>query len=212
MTLVELLTAMTILLILAALALPMMEKWSESGREAQCANRARTLGQAVLLYAADHQMTLPGENISKSAAPRMTTIYQYAMLILPYLGLTLEQARAAPHYFRCPSRTNGTVDLPNYIFSGANELSPAQLGVAGVRLKSMGQPSRTVLLGEAGAAVPFSNHPFTTQAPRPDAKVVLFFVDGHMGFLPIYSGGGGGFTTKENPPPGYGYQWSANLD
>ena len=211
-TLVELLAAMAILLILAGLAFTMLGKWNESGRRAQCANRARTLGHAVLLYAADQNMTLPGENISKSANPRETIIYQYTMLILPYLGLTLEQARAAPQYFRCPSRTNGTVDLPNYIFSGSNELSPSQLGVAGARLASQGQPARTILLGEAGAAVPFSNHPYTTQVPRPDAKVVLCFVDGHVEFLPIYSAGGVGFTSRGNPPSGYGYIWGASLD
>ena len=211
-TLLELLAAMAILLILAGLVFPMIGKWRESGQRAQCANRVRTLGHAVLLYAADHDMTLPGENISKSAAPRMTIIYQYTALILPYLGLTLEQARVAPQYFRCPSRTNGTVDLPNYIFSGSNELSPSQLGVAGARLASLGQPVRTILLGEAGAAVPFSNHPYTSQNPRPDAKAVLCFVDGHVEFLPIYSAGGAGFTSRENPPPAYGYVWRASLD
>lgn len=212
MTLIELLAFMSILLILAALAFTTLGKWNESGRRVQCANRARTLGHAVLQYAADHQMTLPGENRSKSANPRATIIYQYTTLILPYLGLTLDQARTAPQYFRCPSRTNGTVDLPNYIFSGSNELSSGQLGVAGMRLASVAQPSRTILLGEAGAAVPFSNHPYTTQAPKPDAKVVLCFVDGHVEFLPIHSAGGGGFTTKQNPPTGYGYQWSASRD
>ena len=203
---------MAILLILGSLAYTALAKWNEAGRRAQCGNRARALGQAVLLYAADNQMTLPGENKPKSANPRETSVYQYARLVLPYLGLTLEQARAAPQFFRCPSRTNGTVDLPNYIFSGSNEVSSAQLGVAGVRLARVSHPSRTVLLGEAGAAVPFSNHPYITQSPRPDAKVVLCFVDGHVEFLPIHSGGGGGFTTKQNPPPGYGYQWSATVD
>ena len=69
-----------------------------------------------------------------------------------------------------------------------------------------------LLLGEAGAAVPFSNHPYTTQVPRPDSKVVLCFVDGHVEFLPIYSAGGVGFTSRGNPPSDYGYIWGASLD
>jgi type II secretory pathway pseudopilin PulG len=211
-TLVELLAAMAILLILAGLAFTMLGKWNESGRRAQCANRVRALGQAVLLYAADQNMTLPGENAAKSAFPRSTIIYKYTELILPYMNLTLEQARATPSYFRCPSRTNGTVDLPNYIFSGANELSTSQLGVAGARLASLSRPGRTVLLGEAGCAVPFSNHPYTTQIAHADAKSVLCFVDGHVEFLPIYSSGAGGFTTKANPPLEYGYQWDGSMD
>jgi prepilin-type processing-associated H-X9-DG protein len=211
-TLVELLAAMAILLILTGLAFTILGKWNESGRRAQCANRARTLGHAVLLYAADQNMTLPGENAAKSAFPRSTIIYKYTELILPYMNLTLEQARATPSYFRCPSRTNGTVDLPNYIFSGANELSTSQLGVAGARLASLSRPGRTVLLGEAGCAVPFSNHPYTTQVAHADAKSVLCFVDGHVEFLPIYSSGAGGFTTKANPPLEYGYQWDGSMD
>ncbi len=212
MTLVELLVSMTILLLLAMLGLAGFGKLSETGRRSQCANRVRALGHAVLLYAADRQMTLPGENVSKSASPGATIIYQYTQLILPYMNLTLEQARATPKHFRCPSRTNGTVDMSNYIFSGANELSPSQRGVAGVRLASLRRPGRTVLLGEAGCAVPFSNHPYTTQAARADAKSMLCFVDGHVEFLPIHSSGSGGFTTKTNPPPEYGYQWDGSED
>ncbi len=155
-------------------------------------------------------MALPGAGKPPTGNPFTSVSYTYTWDILPYLGLTEEQARQQRPLFCCPSRTgatNGDFQSPHYVFSGANNIAPALRGLSGVRLPAIKRPARTVLMAEAGASVPFSNHPFTGTAAVPDAKCWLYFVDGHSGFLPIHSYGGAN-TLAKDPPASYGYQWS----
>jgi prepilin-type N-terminal cleavage/methylation domain-containing protein/prepilin-type processing-associated H-X9-DG protein len=58
-TLVELLVVIGILVLLAALALPMLNKASESGRAAKSISNLSAIGKAILLYTADNNMRLP---------------------------------------------------------------------------------------------------------------------------------------------------------
>jgi hypothetical protein len=155
-------------------------------------------------------MALPGAGKPPTGNPFTSVSYTYTWDILPYLGLTEEQARQQRPLFCCPSRTgatNGDFQSPHYVFSGANNIAPALRGLSGVRLPAIKRPARTVLMTEAGASVPFSNHPFTGTVAVPDAKCWVYFVDGHSGFLPIHSFGGAN-TLAKDPPASYGYQWS----
>ena len=155
-------------------------------------------------------MVLPGAGQPPTGNPLTSVSYTYTRDILPYLGLTEEQARQRRPLFCCPSRTaatNGDLQSPHYVFSGANNISPTLRGLSGVRLPAVKRPARTVLMAEAGASVPFSNHPFTGTVAVPDAKCWVFFVDGHSGFLPIHSFGGAN-TLAKDPPASCGYQWS----
>ena len=209
-TLIELLVTIALIAVLAGLAASAVPSIVGRVARVHCQARLARLGHAVLLYAEDHGMALPGAGKPPTGNPFTSVSYTYTWDILPYLGLTEEQARQQRPLFCCPSRTgatNGDFQSPHYVFSGANNIAPALRGLSGVRLPAIKRPARTVLMAEAGASVPFSNHPFTGTAAVPDAKCWLYFVDGHSGFLPIHSYGGAN-TLAKDPPASYGYQWS----
>ena len=172
--------------------------------------RLTQLGRALLMYELDNHLTFPGNPDAPTGIPLASVVYTYTRDILPHLGLNEEQARRSRDIFRCPSRvmaTNGTFEFPHYFFNGANHISPMYLGLAGVRSDSILSPAQTVLMGEAAAATPFSNHPFRGPRREPDARCWLFFVDGHTAFLPIHSPGTN-LTVVADPPASYGYRWS----
>ncbi|EIP98993.1 prepilin-type N-terminal cleavage/methylation domain-containing protein [Opitutaceae bacterium TAV1] len=59
-TLIELLTVIAIIGILAAIIIPVVGKVRESARRAQCVSNLRQIANAVLLFADDHRGVLPG--------------------------------------------------------------------------------------------------------------------------------------------------------
>jgi prepilin-type N-terminal cleavage/methylation domain-containing protein len=208
-TLVELLVVMAILAILVSMMLAGLSSALNSARKTQCQSRLSNLGRGLLLYEHDHEV-FPGAGMAATGVPQTSVAYTYTRSILPYLDLTEDQARQRRDFFCCPSRTastNGTFDQPHYLFSGANNISAKYPGLSGVRSSSIKKTSLTVLAGEAAATKPFSNHPFRGAELQPDARCWLFFVDGHVEFLRIYSPGPG-LTLAEDPPESYGYQWS----
>lgn len=206
----ELLAVVAIIALLASLAASSAASSLRAARKTQCQVRLSQLGRALLMYEQDNQSTFPGNPAVPTGLPLASVVYTYTRDILPHLGLTEEQARQSHDLFRCPSRTeatNGTFHYPHYTFNGANHISPRYLGLAGVRSHWIQSPSRTVLMGEASVAVPFSNHPFRGLRREPDARCWIFFVDGHTAFPRIHSPGTN-LTVAADPPASYGYQWS----
>ena len=216
-TLVELLVVVAVIAVLAALGLPALASFFESGRRVQCQSRLANLGRGILLYAQDQELRLPSAPASRMTwNPLISSAYTYAGDILPYIGLSREKAVTDRNTFRCPSRKyeplSGSFQRSHYAFNGANEMGgPLQWpkGLAGLRLHAIHEPSRTVLIAEAAVATPFSNHPFKGMTRKPDSKSWLFFVDGHTAFLPIHDPGGPS-TLMKDPPASYGYKWSAD--
>lgn len=214
-TLVELLVVIAVIGVLASLALTTLPAMLENGRRAQCQARLANLGRGVLLYAQDHQMTLPSAPAALgSGNPYISAAYTYTADILPYLSMKEETAKADRNTFRCPSRKYepplGGFERSHYLFNGGNGLfgKDIPLGLAGVRLPAIQKPSRTVLVLEGSASLPICNHPFRGMTPVPEAKSWLFFVDGHTAYLPIQFLGGSKWTVFADPPASYGYQWS----
>ena len=215
-TLIELLVVIAVIGVLAALSVPTLATVSQTGRRIQCQSRLANLGRGILLYAQEHAMRLPSAPASRmSWNPYVSAAYTYTGDILPYIGLSPETALNEQTVFRCPSREyeplSGSFSRPHYTFNGANEMGgPLQWpkGLAGLRLTAIHEPSRTVLAAEAAAATPFSNHPYKGMTRTPDSKSYLFFVDGHIAFLPIHDFGGVS-TLMKDPPATYGYKWSA---
>jgi hypothetical protein len=97
-------------------------------------------------------------------------------------------------------------------------------GLAGRKISSIKDPTKTVLVAEIPALFPFSWH----QPKRPlamgnalfsNAKNMVSFIDGHVNYIKIYwntnrilSGGISYLTTAADydPPPGYDYKWSGD--
>ncbi|MGH7214502.1 MAG: hypothetical protein ACREIT_07050 [Tepidisphaeraceae bacterium] len=86
MSLVEILLAVGILMLLAAMGLAMVGKARESARRIQCAANLRTTAMSFLQYAADHNSALPDP---------LAEDVRWESLLLPY-ARTME-------VFRCPS-------------------------------------------------------------------------------------------------------------
>lgn len=111
-------------------------------------------------------------------------------------------------------------DYSSYAFNTGNYLTNFP-GIAGMRLASIKQPAKTLLVVEAPALWPYSWHYPHIQsgsinaAHFNNARDVVSFVDGHVDYIKMY------LDTKHvrigheeawhyNPPDGYGYQWSGD--
>lgn len=98
---VELLTCICVLVGLAALVFPMVAKTRESGQEAQCISRLRAFGNAIALFAADHDMCLP----TNGAKDPFSGGYGRAwFLVGPYLdpGKTTQEEIRPLKMLHCP--------------------------------------------------------------------------------------------------------------
>ena len=107
------------------------------------------------------------------------------------------------------------------ISSAGSTNVPAQtnvFGLGGQKLNSVMHPSRTVLVAEMPAFVPYSWHqpklPFTRDnATFNNARDMVGFVDGHVSYIKMFWDSakvaeGKPFAAFYNPPEGYDYQWS----
>ena len=90
-------------------------------------------------------------------------------------------------------------------------------GLTGTQLSSIKHPSRTVLVAEMPAFIPWSWHkpkqPLPVGSDWPlfnDAMNVASFVDGHVNYIRIFWQDPHSPTFSINPPEGYDYQWSGN--
>ncbi len=211
-TLVELLVVIAIIAVLAALLFPAFSSARANAQRTQCVSQIGSLGKALLLYAQDNEGQLPLNPSPTYGNINSGIWFDYAALLLPYLNMTSDQAAANPTSFRCPVKKTGTMARPDYLFSGANQLSPTFPGLAGVRISQMTKPASTLLLVEVCAVVPYSLHAPTGSGTNAtaNAKSVVCFADGHTDFIPIYWDGSGAPTFHANPPASYGYQWSGN--
>lgn len=81
-TLIELLTVIAIIGILAAILIPVTTRMREQARRAACASNLRTCGQALHLYAMDHDDRLPP--ITEPAQIR-TGSYDFRDHVRPYI-------------------------------------------------------------------------------------------------------------------------------
>lgn len=208
-TLVELLVTVAIVAVLVVCAVPALQVAHDFSLRAQCTSRIRDLSSALLLYAHDHEQTLPS-NAVPDYHNSEGIWFGYGALIVPYLGMTPETATSSPQVFSCPMVHNDVLH-PSYLFNGGNQYDGNFPGLAGRRLVEIRHPTRTLLLYELSAVFPVSWH-----APSPkggdaylDAKSIASFADGHVSFMHFYWDGKH-LSPSKDPPEGYDYQWSAD--
>jgi prepilin-type N-terminal cleavage/methylation domain-containing protein/prepilin-type processing-associated H-X9-DG protein len=207
-TLIELLTVIAIIGILAALIIPTVGKVRQSAKSGQCLSNLRQMGMALHLYASENKGRFPRVKINASPTTGIVSdnVYWYSV-VTPYIQR--RQISAVSHVFRCPSesfqvdpaRVNSTVQ---YMISraversGSTEDAGGKLRV-GARVDEIPNPGRTFLLLDAwvdptrngGAAnntliyrdivTSISGTPdtSTTISYRHNAAVNALFVDGH---------------------------------
>jgi type II secretory pathway pseudopilin PulG len=234
--------------VLAALLLSAISAAKGHAKRTACLNNLRQINLGVRMYSDDSndKSPKPGRWIPKPYDA-------YKQLMKSYVGLK-GASSAQDRLFACPAdvyyydyafgrRGDGpwegyvpeswcaqsNSDYSSYVFNAGNLFDPTNSafrpGIAGMSLNSIKHPSRTVLVTEAPALIPFSWH----QPKRPlyiistsycpnfffnNAMNMVSFVDGHVGYKRIYwkTSSAPPFVPAcaYDPPAEYDYQWSGN--
>ena len=232
-----------IIAILAALLLPALSRAKASARQANCISNARQISFAIHLYAADNGDTLPdAQNLTWNALETNHFLIFYKRLVKNYIGL---HGAPSPQdtLFACPADTfHYDFPVPNcidrslhdepisdyssygFIAGGDSQAKPkppgflnedSYGGVGGLKIASIKDPAKTVLLMELSAGFPWSwHHPQSVPAGQfgfKDAKNVIGFVDGHVNYVKMYRDPSINLPScNYEPPPGYEYKWHAD--
>lgn len=246
-TLVELLVVIGIIGILAALLLSAIGSAQGRARQAACMNNLRQINLGVRMYSDDANDKAPKPVVR--AYSGMDGFKAYKKLMKSYVGLN---GTSSPQdkLFACPADffyfdywcekqgerpregyvakswcAQSNSDFSSYVFNAGNAI-PSRValpGIAGLPLSSIKHPSRTVLVAEAPAVMPFSwhkpkrplyviSHDFTPNFVFNNAMNMVSFVDGHVSFVKIYYRPDYTFMPayEYDPPGGFDYQWSGN--
>ncbi len=151
-TLIELLTVIAIIGILAAIIIPTVGKVRESAKNAQCLSNLRQLSLAVIMAAADNKdVFLPA--LDKSP-PTILKYGSWTLDIQPYIG-NPNASRYASAVMVCPSRNivpplktnfyrSSYGGHPRIMVDLANESKPL------VTLSQINRPSEIILVADCG--------------------------------------------------------------
>ncbi|WP_052361772.1 DUF1559 domain-containing protein [Geminisphaera colitermitum] len=142
-TLIELLTVIAIIGILAAIIIPTVGKVRQSARQTQCVSNLRQIATALLLYTGDHRGYFPpGWQMGRP------TVWQKD--VAPYAGRSENASRgidALGTIFECPSISAADLTVTGATSYAVN--SPLLGNNASKKpLHQIDQPSRTVLAGD----------------------------------------------------------------
>ena len=234
-TLVEMLVVIAIIGMLAALLLPALARSKLMAQRSVCISNLKQIGLAVKMYANDHGDVLPASATPPADYWKTNGIdvwNVYKSYIKSYVGL---KAPSSPEdkIFACPSdnfyATTGEQetfnnaplheqarsDYSSYDYNTGNlktnySSGTTFYGIAGQREGFILEPTKTILVGEMPAWLPFSWHKRQKALQFNNAMNQLCFVDGHVGYVPIYwnSNKTNSGTFCYDPPAGYEYRWS----
>jgi type II secretory pathway pseudopilin PulG len=245
-TLLELLVVISVLAILAPLVLPVLSSAKKKSRQVICMNQLRQINLGVRMYSDDDAGdALPTPGRTATATSRTLLYSGYKDLMKSYVGgsgpvSTRDRLLSCPADVFYPSflQTNTSpaynvrqslqqlpvLDFSSYVFNGGDNTlrrrggdTWKEVGFSGHTFSSVGRPSRTILVSEASATIPWSWHsPVLDKLQYSDANNMVSFVDSHLASIKSYwdgrrlSSGAFLFAFNYNPPANYGYQWSAD--
>jgi prepilin-type N-terminal cleavage/methylation domain-containing protein len=223
-TLIELLVVIAIIAILVALLLPVLGHAKATAKKTVCTSNIRQIDLALAMYVDDHADSI------RAITNKEAIYFTYKQSILPYLSRNGSSTNDA--LFACPAddfdctmpaiqdfflfdNVTGTgfchlkqTHDSSYFFNG--EADDVQTRMAGKPFSSVRDPSRLVLVAELSAAIGLSAHARLQPNQFNNAKNLVGFVDGHVGFIPIYWNGTSGtddLPVFYDPPNGYDYTW-----
>jgi prepilin-type N-terminal cleavage/methylation domain-containing protein len=244
-TLVEMLVVIAVIAILAALLLPAISAAKRKAQRTVCVHNLRQINLGIRMYADDSRDASPTPSGAGLTSTNIITLYSgYKALMKNYVGLN-GASSSRDKLFQCPADTfypnwivavvpppyyfvqkslydDPSWDFSSYAFNGGDNkprkfgrLTSTYPGLGNVKLTAVKHPSRTVLVGEVSAFIPFSWHdPLSHDVVRGDgtmynnSKNVVSFVDGHVSYIEMYQKPPNGPAAWYNPPAEYDYQWS----
>ncbi len=231
-TVLELLVVVAVVGVLASLLFPVLGRAKAKAKLAKCSSNLKQVSLAIRMYADDSNDAAPQE---VEANDPTVSLIGYKRMLKTYLG-----SEGASHsygrVFACPSDTfyydeltgsprlvrqglceQAVSDYSSYAFNGGNASPNSNFpGISGRKLSSVLDPTKTVLVAEASAYIPWSWHqprlPLGHQnAIFNDALNNFSFVDGHVGYIRVFwNDRRAGFSLSYDPPTGYGYKWSGD--
>jgi prepilin-type processing-associated H-X9-DG protein/prepilin-type N-terminal cleavage/methylation domain-containing protein len=202
-TLIELMTVIAVIVILAALLLPAFRTAMENGRTIKCASNLNQIGTAMLSFSQDHGNSFPesGAVIPWGATDSTTGQQSWMQQLGPYISGTNDpQASQGKSVFTCPSSyiiSSASTPAKYYsYFNGAHAAIAAEAGTAqqgkfaAVRRTLITMPVEQILSGDVtdwpAAGVidadkdDFSQCPFDVKSTIHNGSVNLLFADGHV--------------------------------
>lgn len=234
-TLMELLVVIAIIAILAAILLPVYSAAKSKAQRTACLNNLRQVGLGIHLYADENADTLPTISVTNDM-PWQYKWRFFKELTKSYDGLSGESS-PKDKLFACPSDTfyysnflnqplihspmwqTNWSDYCSYWFSrlniATNSSGNSHAGIAGVKVSSLHETSKDVMVVDQPACYGYSWHQkvaLTDPGPNmvEDAMNTTVFVDGHVDYIKFYWDGSDTFPCFYNPPGGYQYQWGEN--
>jgi type II secretory pathway pseudopilin PulG len=200
----DLLVTMAVASVLAALVVAPLSMTRKKSQLKMCTNNLQQVARAVLLFAGDHDATLPGLMRTESGE----SWWWYKEEVKGYAGLS-GASSGNDRLFACPLDRgysdatpfckNPRFDYSSYVFNGVTLLGTPN--IAGWKLAALNQPRRTLLVAEWPAHAPLSWHRSKTgKANAPfysDAESIIAFADGHASLTKIYYDGYNAAYTRD---------------
>lgn len=215
-TLVEKLVVIAVIVMLAALLLPVLSRAKAKAQRNACLNNLRQINMGIRMYSDDSNDASPSPGSAASPTTFDTLYSGYKQLINNYVGVN--GASSQDKLFACPADKfypnhiftdwNPTtayvrkglheepyVDFSSYAFNGGdgrtevvgtNGVTITRPGLGDAKLSAVKHPSRTVLIAEASAFAPWSWHEPSSRLIFNDAKNVVSFVDGPVSYIRIF--------------------------
>jgi prepilin-type N-terminal cleavage/methylation domain-containing protein len=237
-TLVELLVVIAIIAILAAVLLPVIGRAKAKAQRTACLNNLRQINVGLRMYSDDSSDYAP-KTPHTNNSPSMQNLVDYTGYkekmkhCVGLKGASSPQDKiftCAVDAFYYDNQTfvpqgfhdQSFSDYSSYGFNAgtADPVLGHTPGIAGRKLASIKEPSKTVLVMELSALFPWSWHQAKPAIPQfNDAKNMISFVDGHVSCVKIYWNtnrvvhGSISYITDAmdyDPPAGYDYKWSGD--
>lgn len=185
-TLIELLSSIGVIAVLASLLVPLLGKMQANARSAKCMNNLKQWGVVTMAYVADHDGRLP----SNESGIWYSALWSYAY---PDKGDSVPQLSSAAGTFpsawkntiyECPETFRTDPKTSAYRSYGFN-LRAGDLDTDSPdKLSTILRPATTALIGDNKASNDLGR---TTIFARHNGKCNVVYMDGHVGSIELTS-------------------------